>query len=396
MADKQRQKEKKDWRKMVIVIPKLVLLLGIISGIVLLVRGILGTSLLKIPSYYWGCGLLVATAIFFRLCLRRIPARPPYIGLVVIWGKRLPIVIPEGWHILAPFFPFLYTVTMIRVEKTNIDLTFSDIRCKARIEDQEEGQKTPFAGGEISVNISYTYYPDYKIPLDDKTPDDKTPDDKTPEDKASKIGKRLIAFINSGGHEGVQKIVRDLIEEDIRQMAKDESWEEITFAGDKIRNQLVKKLTGEELGDEEKLAELGKNGFPDIAGLGIRICRFNVGKVKEQGELAKAAETFAKELQERRGENEEMEFIFEWVKKFKKLDGITGDVALDVLQVERGKATRHIQQFRGLEGAAKIGGALVGKLLKEDERGKKDKRSEGGEKSKKDKRSKENKKSEDE
>lgn len=372
MADGQRQKEKKDWRETVIIMPKIVLLLGVISGIVLLFCGILGASLLKIPSYFWGCGLLVATAVFFRLCLRRIPARPPYIGLVVIWGKRLPIVIPEGWHILAPFFPFLYTVTMIKVEKTNIDLTFSDIRCKARIKDEEEGQKTPFAGGEISVDISYTYYPDYKAPLIN--------------DDASKIGKRLIAFINSGGHEGVQKIVRDLIAEDIRQMAREQSWEEITFAGNEIRNQLVKKLTGEELGDEEKLAELGKNGFPDIAGLGIRICRFNVGKVKEQGELGKAAETFAKELQERRGENEEMEFVFEWVKKFKQLGGITGDVALDVIQVERGKATRHIEQFRGLEGPVQVAAAIAGKFLKGDKESK-DRKSKEDEESKKDKRS---------
>ncbi len=353
MADRQKQKEKKDRRRMVIIMPKIVLSIGVILGIVLLVRGILGVSLLKIPSYYWGCGLLAATAIFFYFCLRRIPARPPYVGMVVIWGKRLPIVVPEGWHIFAPFFPFMYTVTMIKVEKTNIDLTFSDIRCKARIEDPIEKQKAPFAGGEISINISYTYYPDYKTSLDNNTP---------------KTGERLITFINSGGHEGVQKITRDLIEEDIRQMARKESWEEITFAGDEIRNKLVKKLTGEELGNEEKLADLGKNGFPDIAGLGTRICRFNVGKVKEQGELAKAAETFARELQERRGETEELEFVFEWVKKFKSLKDITGDVAVDIIQVERGKTTRNIQQFRGLEGPLQVGGALVGNLLKGDKK----------------------------
>lgn len=330
---KEEEKEKiSALNKTIMMAPKVILVIMTIFG------------LLMIFFYFWiGVGVLTTTVIFLYFCLRNIPHRPPYIGVVVIWGKRLPIVKKEGWRILASSPPFMYTVTMIKVEKTNIDLTFSDIRCKARTtKDQAEKKETPFAGGEISVNISYTYYPDYNV---------------------SESGRRLISFINSGGHEGIQGIVRDLIEEDIRQMARDHSWEEITFAGDEIKNRLVKKLTGEELKDEEKIAELGKNGFPDIIGLGIRICRFNIGKVKEQGELAKAAEKFAKEVQERRGENEEMEFVCEWVERLKKM-GVSPDVALDTLQVERNKAKKDIKAFRGFETAAKAFGEGLSSILK--------------------------------
>ena len=325
----------------VMIAPKLILITMVVLGVlIILIPLFIGfkTSVVAWIFFSIGIGILGATGIFLYVCLRRIPARPPYVGVVVIWGKRLPIVIPEGWHVFAPFFPFMYTVTMVNVEKVNIDITFPNIRCKARLEDQEVKQGDPRAGGEISAKISYTYYPDYKT---------------------QKSGQRLISFINSGGHEGVQRIVKDLIEEDVREMAHDYSWEQITFSTGDIKKSLVKKLTGEEL-TEEIAEELNKNGLPDIADLGIKITRFNVGEVKEQGELAIAAGKYAKEAQERRGENEEMEFVREQLRRLKKL-GVSPDVALDTIQVERGKAQKDIKAFRGFETTAKaLGEGLSG------------------------------------
>ena len=329
-------RSKKKWRIYVMHAPKIILLIGVISGLVLLLMA----------SFYWGCGTLIATGIFFKLCLRRIPFRPPHIGMVVVWDKRLRIIMTEGLHFLAPFFPFKYTVTIIRVEKTNIDITYPDVRCRARASEQAE-DGVSFAGGEISINISYTYYPDHNC---DESAD------------------RLLAFINSGGHQGVQKIIEDLIEEDVRQIASDKSWEEISFAGEEIRNALVKKITGEELRNPEALSRLNKNGFPDIADLGIRICRFNIGKVKEQGELAKAAEEFAKEVQRIRGKEERLRFTYDWIKRFKGLRDISGDAAIDIVQVAQGESTKHIQHFRGLDGPLQMGGALLGKLLQEEKK----------------------------
>ena len=342
---------KNEWRIYVMRAPKIILLIGVILGLWLLLTA----------PFYWGSGTLVATGVFFKLCLRRIPFRPPHVGIVVVWDKRLPIIMTEGLHFLAPFFPFKYTVTMIKVEKTNIDITYPDVRCKARVAN-EENENVSFAGGEISIDISYTYYPDYNC---------------------DESAKRLFAFINSGGHDGVQKIIKDMIEEDVRQIASDKSWEEISFAGEKIRNALVKKITGEELGDPEALAKLSKNGFPDIADLGVRICRFNIGKVKEQGELAKVAEEYAKEIQKIRGKEERLKFTYKWLKKFKGLSGISGDAAVDILQVAQGESTKHIEHFRGLEGPIQVGGALVGKLLKGEKKQEDKKQEDKKQKSKK-------------
>jgi len=311
--------------------PKVILLIGAISGL----------WLLLIVPFYWGCVVLMATGVFFKLCLRKIPFRPPHVGIVVVWDKRLPIIMTEGTYLLGPFFPLKYTVTTIKVEKTNIDITYPDVRCKARTAEQSKDD-APLAGGEVSINISYTYYPDYNC---------------------NESIDRLFAFINIGGHLGVQRILEDMIEEDIRQIASDKSWEEISFAGEKIKNALVKKITGEELGNPETLVKFNKNGFPDVADLGIRICRFNIGKVKEQGDLAKAAEAFAKEVQSIRGKEAKLQFMFEWVKKFKSLADVSGDVAVGLVQVAQKEATKHIEHFEGVSTPTHLAGALVGKFL---------------------------------
>jgi len=306
--------------KIVTLFPKVILIL-------LVVLGLIGTSFSLIFS-----GVMLGIAVvFFLVCLRKIPYRPPYVGLVTIWGRRIPKVKKEGWHLFAPFFPFLYNVTLIKVEKINLDFTFSDIRTKSFGK-----QDRPRAGGELSVNISLTYFPDYK-------------------NKDS--GEKLINYINSGGADGVKSIIRDLIEEDIRQLAATKSWEEITFSGEEITKRLVKKLTGEDLTDDLK-QELHSNGLPDVVDLGIRISRFNVGKIKEQGELARAAENFAKEEQERRGEQIELDFVKKQIEEYTKI-GLSPGEAADVIQAERNKAKKEIKSFRGLDVIAKF---LVDKI----------------------------------
>jgi len=305
------------------IMPKLILVFSTFLTVVLLLN-----------YFWWGICSLVAILAFLILCLRSVPNRPPHIGVVVIWGSRLPIVKKEGWHIFAPFPPFMYTVTMIDVEKVNLDFDFEDIRCRARIEgkkkDQQEGENkddTPYAGGEISLRVSLTYYPDFKT---------------------KNSGYRLISFLNSGEHDGIERIIKDLIEEDVREIARDNTWEQVTFSSGMIKKRLVLKLTGESL-TEEVAEELNKNGLPDIADLGVKITRFNVGRVKEQGELAIAASKFAVEQQEKRGELKELEAVYEMLKKYKRI-GVPVSEALDAIQTERNKAEKKIFAVRGVEG----------------------------------------------
>lgn len=284
----------------------------------------------------WGLLILVLAVIFFVVCLIKISYRPPQVGLVVIWGRRLPIVKEEGWLLLAPIFPLLYSVTIVKVEKVNLDFTFADIRTKAKGK-----KKKPRAGGELSVNISLTYFPDYK---------------------SKNKGERLITFINSGERVGVENIIRDLIAEDIREMGHDYDWEGVTFSTGELKRRLVKKLTGKDILEPGVEQELRTNGFPDVADLGIRISRFNVGKVKEQGELAKAAEAFAKEEQQRRGEEVEQVFVQRHAQKYIDM-GVSPGEAIDAVQTERHKAKKEVKSYRGLDKIAEAVGTGIASVI---------------------------------
>jgi len=306
-------------------------------------------------NFFFGGIFFVSLIISLSFFLKKIPYNPPHVGIVVVLGTRLPIVISEGWHLL---FPLISKFETINVEKRNITWRFSDIRCKAR--EIKKGRRKiveegPHSGGEISVEIFITWRPDYK---------------------SSHKGLRLISFLNSGRYEKVEEIIKGLVEEDIREMAKDYSWEDFTFSTGNLRSRLVRKLTGEDLSDEAVEENLHKNGLPDVVDLGVSITRFAVGRVKEQGKLAEAASKLAIEQQERRGEELELDFVGQQIKKLTKLK-IDPDIAVDTIQTERGKVTKHIAQFRGLDGpgataiSALIGGYLSGDrppLLKDSKR----------------------------
>jgi len=311
------------WARLIMASPKLILL-ALIFGTLISLLG---------RQWYWAAGIGIGMIFFILISLQKILARPPHVGLIMIWGQRIPKILKEGWHLCAPYPPFMYTFTGILMEKQNVDLNFSGIRCKARNqknkkEKQEKSEISPYAGGEISVDVLYAYAPDRQ-------------------------GDKLIDFIDAGGHEGVQKIVKDLIEETVRELGGEYSWEEFTFSRKKLRNEALKKLTGKEIKKYEEEADLAKNGFSDIRGLGIRFWKFNIGNVIEMGKLHEAAEKTAVELQERRGEAVELEFLLQYIEKFKKL-GIPPEEIWDNIQAERGKATKEVKAFRGIFDKLKI------------------------------------------
>lgn len=290
----------------------------------------------------WGLLPIGLTGIMFALGLKKIPAKPPNKGLVTIWGKRYNIVKNEGWRLLAPYFPFLYNVILIDVEKNNEDWKFENIRCKQA----KSTKKKPHSGGEISVMIHLTWRPDPS---------------------------RLIRYIDSGGEEGVRNIIRDMVAEDIRQMGRGRSWEEMTFSGDELMKSLVKKLTGKEAKPNQTPAEfqqeLQTNGFPDIADLGVIITRLNVGRIEEHGELKRVAEALAKETQERRAEVYEVDTEIKQAEKlfnaYQKA-GTPKTLEECIMEIRRRKAIREgkgsVIDIPGLkEGAEAIAGILKGR-----------------------------------
>ncbi len=253
-----------------------------------------------------------------------IPAvNPPCVGLVTIWEKKTNLVLDEGLRLLAPFFPFFFNVILIDMEKKNEDYLFEGVRCHS---EKGEGE----SGGSVAVEIGLTWIPDIK---------------------------NLINHVNSGGKEGVRDIMRDILAEDVRQMGKEKTWEEMTFATYDLALRLILKLVGKEgdenlkkyneLSEEDKkdpkkilpiLEEIISGGVSDERKLGIKILRLNVKPIIPEGKLKDDAEKIAREEMQRKSENFEADTTIEIAKKYKDQLGISPSDAFHGVQVQQGKA----------------------------------------------------------
>lgn len=267
--------------------------------------------------------------------LKGIPsANPPCVGLVTVWGKKTDIVLHEGLKLLAPYFPFLFEVILIDMEKKNEDFIFENVRCHS---EKGEGE----SGGEVTADIGITWLPDEK---------------------------NLINYINSGGEKGVQDIMRDMLAEDVRQMGREKTWEEMTFATYDLAVRLILKLVGKEGVGEEKdqkpelktyytltseekkdpkkmlpiLEKLLSSGVTDEHKLGVKFLRLNVKSVEPEGELKKDAEKVAREEQQRKAELYEADTTVEIAKKYKEQLSISSEDAFHGTQVQQGKAKKVI------------------------------------------------------
>jgi len=334
--------------RVITIILMCALIVAIVRTVVLYVLSLL--TPLVISGFFWGFfwELLFVVIVIERIyrCWELIPNKPPEVGLITFWGRRLPIVKKEGWHFFGKILPFLYSVITIKIEKRNVDLTFSDIRTIEKEEEEEEAEEGEQneeeklrAGGELEIHVSYTYQPEYR---------------------SKNAGKHLTNFIDSGGDKGIQDIIRDQIAEKLREMARTHSWEEITFSTGEIKESIVERLTGQKFKEIEK--EMNINGVRDIHSLGILIRRFNMGKIKELGELAKEAGALAVAKQKIKGFKVGLTFVKEEMKDLAEL-GVGAPEALDAIQVQMGKVKKEVQTFRGLDKGTEVIGMAAARLF---------------------------------
>lgn len=282
---------------------------------------------------------IFAIGAFILQGLRRIPAQPPHVAVVTIFGKRTAQIKSEGWRFF-PLHPFWYGAVLVDITQKNLDLPPQLVR-------------TPELG-EIEVRASLTWTPD------------------------SDYGNRLINYLNAGGQKGVENILTDIVKEKTREFAINNvaSWEDVL----KMREDLVAMIAAHVLGGQ--WAELDKtarfaianglrqgNGLLKIPNLGIVLNRLNVTAIAPKGRLAEAAEQEAKEKQERRGEVLEMEHVSSLLKGLTGL-GFSNEQALEIVQTERGKIKKDMrevklnvsQETRTM--IEKIGESIVEKILK--------------------------------
>lgn len=193
--------------------------IALIVTFMALITGILGLLIAKLANApYWGLMVwFVLFAIFIFQGLKKIQADPPHKGVLTIWGKRQKEVLSEGLHFF-PFYRLWYNFIPVKVEKINYDLKPDSIRTTDR--------------AELAMDIGITFTP-----------------------------AELIPFLDSGGEEGVKKILDDIIPECVRQWAfsKEEGpqdWGEAMGAREDAIAILLKAILGEELTTIPNYAQL--------------------------------------------------------------------------------------------------------------------------------------------
>lgn len=89
-----------------------------------------------------------------------------------------------------------------------------------------------------------------------------------------------------------------------------------------------------------------RQGNADIAikDLGVILTRLNIKETQPLGEVARAAEKQAKEEQERLGEITELNHVAERIKELVSKAGIPPALAAEMVQTERGKVIKNIQE----------------------------------------------------
>lgn len=344
-----------------------------------LTLGLIWTLSYILGKYTW-VGLIfggVLTLLFIYYGIRVVPADPAQKAIVMFFGKRLKKVLYEGWNFL-PLSPVVFDTINIKVVKVNQDLPVQVVR-------------TPdFA--ELGVTISVTWTPGREKV--------------TEKDEAE----AFIMFLNSGEEDGVKKIIEDVIRDRLRAWAfsREEGpadWQEAIGAKDDVIAVLLKAILGDDLSlipsdiptsvllkyfsvprrrplkfeaekwgnDWKKLEEHLKNlapedytnlkvavekrrsviqevrqgnGFFYKKALGITINRFTINEIVLQGKTAEAVDSIAQEKYEREADEIELKNVLERIKELKKELGFSSEQALEVVQTERNKVVKSIQESK--------------------------------------------------
>jgi len=193
---------------------------------------------------------------------------------------------------------------------------------------------------EVSIPVHYTY---------------------TPSD--------LIPYLNSGGQQGVENILSDIIAQELRtwsvgdglpddydpenleegyeNLEPRESWEDVVRAGDNAVDILIRAVcrAGGLEGITNEQIKSVRNGSVTISipNLGVNLNRLNVGEIEPTGELAKAAELRAKEKRDQEAEEIELAHIRKQTDMLVNA-GMSREQAVELIQTERQKVTKTVDR----------------------------------------------------
>ncbi|OGG37484.1 hypothetical protein A2110_02705 [Candidatus Jorgensenbacteria bacterium GWA1_54_12] len=339
-----------------------------------------------LTSMEWG----VARGIFWALLIcgpilhgmYRIENDPPEKGVVTLFGRRLPFYADEGWHFffLRPFFLWYVPVGVKRVNFEVSVTTRTPDRAPVKVvvsltvRPLSEGLIQYLnSGGENGVRSIFEGHVEERIREwvegTHEGPMDWRELYRGKLEMASVLAKRIAGNGSTipGIPETAQGVPTHILllffskpRPSHDSLARNEKpWAEDDWA--RVREVVEKGLsdtTKKEIADavearRKKIQDLragsGKIEIPDI---GIRLERLNITDVEVMGDVKKAADAAAREREEGDGEKRELRRVMDRIedlgdrlaKKFPNLQISERMLSriIDMVQVERGKATRNI------------------------------------------------------
>lgn len=311
---------------------------------------------------------LILVGLIFLQGLRRIPADPPYVGILTFLGRPWKIILQPGWHIL-PLYPWLFGFIIIDIKPINRDLPPQEVMTpdKAR----------------LTVPISYTVRPDFssfqylmQYVLNGKEPGVIAQLDDIVEERvrewfsASEEGPQTWEQAIKSNEEAVAVLLKAILGSELpavpstiptsillkyfRKPQRLPSKEEAIEWGrrwEKVKEEL-ERLSAEEQRRIETAVEERRKAIADIrqgqgtfkkSCLGVTLVRLNIGKIVTIGKLAEKASLEVEEEEERKGEIKEMNHLQSRIKELVGI-GFTNEAALEIFQTERGKVSKTISE----------------------------------------------------
>lgn len=312
--------------------------------------------------------ILFLIGAFIISSFRKIPVR--HVGQITILSKRQEgQYVEEGWHFL-PFYPFFYGVILIDVGKVQFEVVV------------EKSTTPDKASSRVPVGIVFEPLKDHLVEYINSGGKDGVINQFT-----GKIKERVREWcsdeeggpvtwweLNQSRLEGVSVLVTKLARNSITEiplfaqdiptwiwlrffskprpkkfMINEEAWAKDDW---KLVKNFLLSLTPAQQASletavakrrEEVLGLMTGTGKIKAEDLGIIIKRLNIEDVDVLGKVAEQAEQAAKEEQERRAEEIELNHVEKQIKKFVSM-GYSMAEAKELVQTERGKVTKNIDE----------------------------------------------------
>ena len=343
-----------------------------------------------LTNWFFGLAAFVAFAgSLVKQGFVNIPNDPPQKGVLTIFGERKSVVMDEGWTFL-PLNPIVFGYIGVEVTRvtekfavkvTTPDLADSDVPIEItylplnKFPDVTDGLIRFLNNiGRVGVSSQLTGKIDERVRewgmADEEGPQTWEELKKSRLEAVSVLTKTIgfnhVAEIPSYAQK-VPTVIwmryfteprpeKAAFESEKEWIGKDGKWQRVedvirAFSGDSTERERMKKELKEAVTKRrnEVRALRAGSGKIFLDDLGVVIERLNVGEIKALGEVARAAEKKAKEIQEMRGDELELKNVRERIAELMDSEngpGYSKEQALEVVQTERGKVTKTIAETK--------------------------------------------------